>query len=257
MELRQTTVTLPDFTKVTIRETNGEDDDVISKISDSKDNQAALKFLSSIIVEPKTSVTDVAAWPLNKKYYLLLKSRIHSLGNILKFKYAWPDETTKDLVDTNYVEDLSKYDTDLEALSLMDEAKQKEAIEKLTPYQIKPFPFRELKEIMVKLDNGREIKFNLMDTESENKSIGTDLEEFSINDELRLRKFSTKDDTGAWVEVQNFRPFSSREMAAIRKVVREADPQFLMPMDIENPKTKERTQVPLIRLADFFFPTDI
>lgn len=257
MELRQLTVTLPDFSKVTIRETNGEDDDVISKISDSKDNQATLKFLSSIIVEPRTTVAQIADWPLNKKYYLLLKSRIHSLGNILKFKYAWPDENTKDLIDTSYVEDLSKYDTDLEALSLMDEVSQKEAIEKLTPYQIKPFPFKELKEITTKLDNGREIKFSLMDTLAETKTLETKTEEFSINDELRLRKFCTKDDTGAWVEVQNFRPFSSREMAAIRKVVREADPQFLMPMDIENPKTKERTQVPLIRLADFFFPTDI
>ena len=256
MELQKLEVLLPHNIRVTIRETNGEDDDIISKVKDNKDNTAVCKFLSSIIVSEVLTPEDIMLWPIASKYYLLLKSRIHSLGNILKFKYEFKEENSEELKSFDFEEDLNKYDADLETLlKLSPEELSKEAA-KLSSIQIRPYKYGPVLLHEKKLSSGKVIRLQLLDTHGEKASMGKSGDEMTINDKLRFRHLEVKLEEG-WAKVQNFKAFSSRDMQEIRQFAEEIEVRFDMPMGIENPITKEYNLVPLISLPDFFFPVAI
>jgi hypothetical protein len=117
MELATTTFTLPTGSSVTIRETDGEDEDVISRVGDALDGASINKFISRIVIKhsayPDTRITPemVKSWPLADKYYTLLKSRVHSLGEELIFMFKCPEKDC--LKESKQAENLNIYDHDL------------------------------------------------------------------------------------------------------------------------------------------------
>lgn len=255
MELRKLEVFMPTGQTFTIRETNGEDDDIISKVADNKDNTAVPNFLSRLIVSEAVTPEQVIAWPIANKYYLLLKSRIHSLGNLLKFKYAWSIPGTDETETFNYEEDLNKYDADLKAI--MGSADPSKEIAKLADIQIRPYPSPETLEVEKTLSTGKKVRFTRLDSNGEKKSLEKPVDEITKNDELRMRNLKTFTTEHGWIEVQNYKGFTGLEMVEIRNFVMENEVRFEMPMIIQNPRTKERISIPLISLTDFFYPTAI
>src|SRR3972149_804467 len=110
-------VPMPSNFSITIREQNGEDDEVISRVGDATDGNSINIFLTRIIIANsllnggKTSLADILSWRLRDKYYLLLKSRIHSMGPNLDFDFICTNVKCAKL--SHYTEDLSLYDWDL------------------------------------------------------------------------------------------------------------------------------------------------
>jgi len=255
MELRKLEVFMPTGQTYTIRETNGEDDDIMSKVANHKDNTAIATFLSRIIVSEKVTPEQILDWPIANKYYLLLKSRIHSLGNILKFKYDWNVPGTDETQTFEYEEDLNKYDAPLK--DIMAATDPSIELKKLTPIQIRPYTFPNTLEIEHTLTTGQKIMFTRLNSHGERKAADKPVEETTINDKLRLRDLKVLTTEHGWIKVENFKGFSGKEMVEIRKFVEENEVSFEMPMKIENPNTKQVTYAPLISLTDFFYPTVI
>jgi hypothetical protein len=247
---------LPHGPYVTIREQNGEDDDILSKVANNTDNTSLTKFLSRVIIDPVLTPDEIALWPVASKYYALLKSRIFSMGSLLEFKYTFDNPKTKKPVELTLEEDLSNYDADLE--SMMNMTSQEIEDLGLSPYQIRPYPLRGKLNTETTLSTGRRVAMDIMNSEGETKSLQVNRDELTINDELRFRNFRVKPaNSEEWVVVENFREFTSREMQEIRKWASGLEVRFEMPMRIENPFTKEVNMIPLIALPDFFFPRAI
>lgn len=250
-------VVLPHKLTVTIRETNGEDDDIISKVKDNRDNTAVCKFLAGIITDRVYTADEIALWPIASKYYLLLKSRIFSLGNILKFKYDFESNQEGEIETFEYTEDLSKYDTDLKALFALTPEEYDKAVAALSPIQIKPYKYGSKLTHEKVLTSGKAIRLNLLDSGGELLSMTQAEGDMSVNDKLRQRGLEVKVEEG-WAKVSNFKPFSTREMLEIRAFAEEVEVNFNMPMVIHHPTDKEKSRtVPLIGLTDFFFPRAI
>ena len=62
---------------------------------------------------------------------------------------------------------------------------------------------------------------------------------------------------GKWEKVTNFRMFSVKEMAEIRKEVYSCDPDFSGNTEVENPRTGERGSVNLLAIKGFFYPGEM
>lgn len=229
-------VALPTGRVFVIREQNGNDEDVISKVGDSKNNTAIAKFLAGIIVEPKTSWQQVMLWPSQDKYVLLLESRIFNLGETLSFKHTFQDE-----FEESFEEDLSIYRVGNEE----------------NKYAPKKYPNGDLREIEFTTSRGKLIKYTLLNSEGEAYNMNKPEGSISRNDIFRARFLSVKDNSqkSGWKVVDKFYDFKPIELAEIRKNILENDPSFDMLMELQHPqKPNVKELVPMIQYTEFFFP---
>ena len=87
--------TLPSGGKITIREQNGEDDDIISNAALAKNGNHINAFISGITISTdltktgKLLIKDVMELKIRDKYAILFMSRCFSLGPICEFEYDW------------------------------------------------------------------------------------------------------------------------------------------------------------------------
>lgn len=255
MQLSETTFIIPTGEEITIRETNGEDEDVISRVGDASNGASINKYISRIIrgtnIPGKTSMSelDVKNWPLANKYFTLLKSRLQNAGNLLVFEFTCPHCSYKH--PTPFEEDLSIYDWDLSKGNPPEDDPH-------SATRIRKYPMGGQTEFKYTLTSGREISFELLSGKSEEYSLNKRREDISKNDELRSRKLKFKSEQGEWVEVENFRTFSTKEMSQIRGLVNKVDISFNMESTItcQNPRCGIISTVPLIAIPAFFFPTE-
>lgn len=244
------TFTIPSNYQVTIRETNGDDETNLSKIKNAKTAEAMAIFLAGIIVstnipgQEKPTATQIQAWKVNDKYYCLLKSRMFSLGPILKFKWVWPEDPKNPIT---YEEDLTQFDRDL-SKDTGDESKDRT--------KIRMYPLRNATGREIELTSGKKIKYEFLTGVGEKQSLDISENETNNNTELVIRNLQWFD-KGAWINVQNFGIFSSREMVAIRKDIIQHDIRFEMQISIENPFTSKMNYIPAIIVNDFFYPEEI
>src|SRR6188768_357975 len=86
-------ITLPSGRLVRIRETNGDDDEILSTLKDARQGDSVFNFLANIILEDNTkpgkpsTVVDLLDWPVSDRYYLLFKQRIINQGHLLEFDF--------------------------------------------------------------------------------------------------------------------------------------------------------------------------
>lgn len=250
------TFKLPSGFDVTIREQNGNDDDILSNHVTSKDMSNFNIFIASLIVE--TNLPFAVGGKLNSelarklllrdKYYILIRSRIHSIGNELHVTYDWGKENGGEIA---YVEDLNRYIWEYENPFPMkgDPEYDKERVE---PYMI-PGPY-EIQEMV--LESGRKLRFNLFNGESELVMLKLPLEQITSSSELRARNLEQNIE-GQWVKVDNFVSFKPREMMEIKKLVKIADPSFRAMTELENPTNGDKQEFPIFSSVDFFYPEEI
>lgn len=244
------TFTIPSNFQVTIRETNGEDETNLSRIKNAKTGEAMAIFLAGIIIattipgQEKPTATQVQAWKCNDKYYCLLKSRMFSLGDILKFKWVWPEDPNP----VTYTEDLKQFDRDLSKDSGDDSNDRT---------KIRMYPLREAIGREIQLSSGKKIRYEFLTGVGEKQSLDIPENETNNNTELIIRNLQWYNDQGIWINIENFGIFSSREMVAIRKDIIDHDIRFEMQISIENPYTGKMNYIPAIIINDFFYPAEI
>ena len=108
------TFKLPSGYEVTIREQNGEDDDILSNPIDARTFMNISKFISGIVTDTDItanrllSAEDVQKMPSLDRYAIMLNSRIFSLGKILDFRYDWEGPAEGQVRTLDYEVDLQK-----------------------------------------------------------------------------------------------------------------------------------------------------
>lgn len=238
-----------------LREQNGDDDDTISNAKGVMEGISSARFLSDIVVKTnytssgKLTVEDAMALKLCDKYFLILASRIFSIGQYLKFTYEWPDIEKP----IEYEEDLLKYIWDYG-----DEKKPfpKEEDENYYGFRIKPHEHGKDRSMEITLESQKVIKFDFMNSNGELYQMNLKEDQTSKNAELKSRNLSQKIGD-QWVKVESFKNFSPRDMMEIRNNVFENDPILELYTEIEHPTTGKIEYLPILGTSDFFFPREV
>lgn len=235
-----TDVKLPSGKLVRIRETNGNDDDILSQVSENKTLMAPLNFLAGIIVSEEIKPEDLKKWKIRDKYYLILKSRIFSLGSEMRFNHTFADGLSVELV-----EDLARFDWDLTQGNPPAKGEKGYKPEVIQPYIGGDSPGE------FTLNSGKVVKYDFLTVEGEMANMGRTEDDMSINDRLRLRNFKLKVD-GVFQPIEVFGMFTARDMREIRTHLDKNDPEFSLL--VEAKANGKLEYVSLFQIPDFFFP---
>ena len=266
IQLRKKAFTLPSGYSCEIREQNGEDEEILSNPATIKNFMNINEFIAGIVIHTdftasgKFLVKDVLKLPLLDRAVILINSRIFSLGSELEFTYKWPrPENSKSQAEFTYTQDLNDYifedygnkPTD-EEFDLKPDAVPYYLLEedKDNPGKVK------LTDLHFTLSSGKEIMWDVATVESEQYLMKLGIDNISRNKDLIARNLRLKVD-GNWEKVQNFRLFSVKDMAEMRKEILSSDPTFTGNTDIEDPITHNKAQVSILSLPTFFYLTEV
>jgi hypothetical protein len=249
-------VVLPSTRRVTIRQHNGDDEGILSNFQKGQDGSSLSEYLAGLIVKGgdlgngKATAQEVEKWGLKDKYYLCFVARVHSLGKILKFRHTEvienPNGTTTS-VETEYEEDLTKYMFDFNNF---------DQYVKTNPFQITPYPNKTNPVIMEKLSSGKDVRWRIMDSESEKLSLQTPEALSNRNDQFLVRKLEILQQ-GEWKDVKKFSMFTAQDMIELRASVKKYDTLFQPFAEFESPKTKKKFSMDLMTSPAFFYPEEI
>lgn len=238
-----TQVVLPSGKIVDIRENNGGDDELLSKISSAKNGENINIFLSGIIekdyeLEKKPLAGDVAGYLNKDRYYLMFKQRLINYGNILKYKY----KGDRDEQEYEYEEDLTTLDGNLGDSEYKPKSGE----------QISKYPFGNQRVIEFTTSKKKKFRFHVVDGIMEYQATKADMDDYTKNTPLYERQIEEFVD-GKWQRVFHFKHCSSREVAEVRTFVEKCDEQF---QPIISFKSKEGNfyQIPLFSIPTFFYP---
>lgn len=225
-----------------IREQTGADEETLSRVSQNQEAGKLDKFLSGIIlgINGKAVSADYCKKMKSRdRNYILLQSRIFSLGSTLLFDYEFSNGNK-----VTFEEDLNIFTHDYSDTEFPKESK--------APY---PYTNGAEQEVVFNLSSGQSCKFNYLTGLGEQKALELNKNKLiNINSGLVVRDFQIQDETGNWHYIENFNMFTSRFMAEIRKQVKEKDPDFELLIEVTDPSTGLKEELSLFSLNDFFFP---
>lgn len=234
----------------TIREQNGEDENILSNPVDVKTLMNLTKFIAAIVVKTdftssgKLSISDALELPLLDRYCILIKSRIFSLGETLDIFYKWANGN-----EVAYEEDLTQFlFEDYGNDPTEDELNSK-------PQAIPYYPLSETKGIIYQLSTGKIITYDILNGKGEQYIITLPESKQTRNNELVARNLKLQVD-GKFETVTNFSCFSVKEMAEIRREIKSHDPIFAGLTELTNPDTGETIQYPILASPTFFYLTE-
>ncbi len=250
------TFLLPSGFEVTIREQNGNDDDILTNKATAQDMSNFDIFIAGIVVKTdlpfnvngRLTVDGAKRLLLRDKYFILFKSRIHSIGKEISFDYSWSKKEKAD----NYTEDLTNYIWDY------NETFPVEGDDNYFSERIKPYQKECYNPVVITTPSGKEIRLNLLNGIGEKFLLQLPESEQTKNKELEARNIELKNDKGVWEKIKNFTMFNLKDMGYIRKVVAEIDPSLTLTTKVENPKDQSQSDnFPILALKSFFFPEEI
>lgn len=246
---KTTSFKIPSGLEVTIREQDGGDDDIISKVKDATDGSAINKFVSGITLNHsgtpnngKPSANDVLKWKLRDKYYLMYKSRIFSLGSEILYTHECSNKECRK--KNKYEEDLSIYDNDFDKPS-----------EDGFQYKVIPYVDGDKTQAEFSTQSGLQIRYKYLNGLAEKKLLGYNQDEISKNTELTIRDIEWFKDE-KWQPLQNFKGVPARDMKDIRIHVNKNDSPFEAISECICPYCKTVDKISLLSLPDFFFPQE-
>lgn len=246
------TIKLPSGKTITIREQNGDDDTIISRLKNANDGTSIPSFVAAITMEDenkkKPTIQDVMKWKVNDIYVTVLKSRLFSLGKIVDFTLTCPKENCKK--ESSYEEDLSKYDWDY------TKPFPEIGSEDYNKYRCKPYANGQELERVLTLSSGKEIKYKCRTGESETLILEMPEDSISKNTELTIRKLQLKAPEGKYLTLSSFTLLSARDMKEIRKDIADNDPVFEFASECicTNHKCKNALTISVLTQPNFFFP---
>ena len=258
--------TLPSGYSCEIREQNGEDEEVLSNPANIKNFMNINEFIAGIVIHTnftasgKLLVQDVMKLPLLDRAVILINSRIFSLGEELEFNYKWPRrEGSKDQAEFTYTQNLKDYI--FEDYGVKPTEEELKAKPDAVPYYLleedtdNPGKVK-LTDHKFTLSSGKEIMWDVATVESEQYLMKLGLDNISRNKDLIARNLRLNVD-GNWEKVQNFKLFSVRDMAEMRREILASDPSFTGNTEIEDPITHEKVQVSVLAVPTFFYLTEV
>lgn len=253
-------VLLPSSRPITIREQNGGDDDILSRIGESEGSNVII-FLANIIQKDevlgrKPTVEDIKSWGVKDKYYALLQSRIFSLGRELKWKHTCSDPNCARNKPKSpgpkgsfaVVEDLSLFGDGTENIFRDD-------YQRIT-YGVTPYPMKDKMVIEIKLSSGKYTRYHILDSSGENLRLQASENERTENFKFIIRNLEVKIDQ-EWVSVKDFQVFSPRDMMELRKSLDENDKEFVPLTTVTCPTCGNLDYVNILTLPDFFYPLEM
>lgn len=265
IQLRKMAFTLPSGYSCEIREQNGEDEEVLSNPANIKNFMNINEFIAGIVTHTdftasgKLLVQDVMKLPLLDRAVILINSRIFSLGEELEFNYKWPrPENSKEQAEFTYTQNLKDYIFD--DYGVKPDEEELKAKPDAVPYYLleedndNPGKIK-LTDHKFTLSSGKEIMWDVATVESEQYLMKLGLDNISRNKDLIARNLRLNVD-GNWEKVQNFKLFSVRDMAEMRKEILASDPSFIGTTDIEDPITHSKTQISILTVPTFFYLTE-
>lgn len=248
------TFTLPSGKTATIREHAAIDDDTLtaglSKYGGSVMVKNFNNYVAGILIEldgsKKITVGDVENLLLVDKHYIMLKSRIHSIGETMDILHSCQGKDCN--TETEYEIDLSVYDDDL-SNPITNYTEDDEL--RIRPKHISE-PYFEIEtpsKRKVRLDylTGKGENYVLQQTKTGNLKASADI----------LSRFPKVEVDGEWVEVKNVNVFSKKDIITLKKAVSDHDKQFSLTADVVCPHCGLEDTIPLILVKDFFFPEEI
>jgi len=246
---------LPDGKTVTIREQNGNDDDILSNTSKAKDLTNQSDFIRGIVVKAdwtasgRLSLDDIDKMLIKNKYFILFASRIHSIGEIVKFAYDWGKSNGGEI---SYEDDLSKYLWDF------SEPIPEKGEDDYFEFRMQPYVAKANELQYFATSSGKELRYRCLNICDERELMKLDREAITKNRELIQRDLELKDKDGKWVKIHNFMWFNKRDMTEIHKEVNHTDSAFMPITEIENPREDvPNIMYPIIASSSFFFPEEI
>lgn len=239
------TFTLPSGKVITIRESNGEDDGILSRMKSGSEGAHVYNYLASIIIEDHSTKTkpvasDIQEWLVNDKYYLLFKQRIVNLGQELIIAHTCENETCKKR--NEYTEDLSEMDGDLSQKDYKPNEKQ-----------IPKYIGGDSKTIEFTSSRKTRFQFELLTGALEQKDLDTPDDARDINNPLLSRNVKIFEQ-GKWLQIFDFRRFPSKEMNEVRNFILKNDRTFNPVVSFTCPKCRTPYQATLFNMPVFFFP---
>lgn len=247
------TFTSPSGLTFTIREQNGNDDDILSNSGLAKDGSNITNFISSIVLESSLtgggplSVATARNLLVRDRVFIMIMSRIHSIGDMLKFKYQWSDLP----FPVEYEEDLNKYIWDYSKEFPLDTSDIN-----YFKYRIQPYTERNYGSHIYTLKSGKTISFNLMDGNGEKYLLALNEGSITVNEELKARSLHLKQEDDRFMKVENFSFFTKSEMTEIHSLVNEIDPTYFPFTEITHPDNNSTVNLPLFGINDFFYPKE-
>lgn len=242
----------PSGFEYTIREQNGADDDILSNARNAHNLMNISYFIAAIVVNTnatsnhKLTAMDALKLPILDRYCILLQSRIFSLGETLEFVHDWGGNVGK----IEYEQNLEEFLFDYSELPT-------EEILNSKPDAIPFYPNQtNIKDIVAQLPTGKNIKFDLLTGEGEQKLMESTLANRTRNQEFIARNLCLQID-GKWEPVKDFFGFTAKEMVSLRKVVTSNDPIWPGVTHIINPETEESIPISILGIPGFFYPEEI
>lgn len=253
MEIRTLQFIAPSGCSYTIREQNGEDEEILSNRADARTLMNITKFIASIVVSTDFTpsghllVQDALNLPLLDRYAILFQSRIFSLGETVTFDYEWGKGNT-----VTYEQDLREF--------LFDDYSKEPTEEELEakPDAIPYYPnisSKQIKDNELKLSSGKIVLWDYLDGNGEVYSINLPENKQTRNSDLLARNLRLMVD-GKPEKVSNFKLFSVKDMTEMRAGIISQDPVFGGLTEIENPTTGEVTKYPILAAPTFFYLTE-
>ena len=203
----------------TIREQNGDDDDILSNPLRAKTLQNLSDMVSAIVINNsrtngKLTPDEAHELPTNDIYAIMFNSRIFSIGQTLEFEFDWGiDDGGK----KTYEEDLSNFLFDYSSVPTEEELNSK-------PYAIPFYPNAGIeKDINITTTSGKQLTFDVLSGAGESYLLKELVR--TKNLELKARNLKLLVN-GTFERVENFKLFSVTDMKEIRKAVFSVDPLF-------------------------------
>ena len=243
----ETIFTCPLGNIFTIREQNGDDDDILSNPTTQKGLMNLSHFISAIVLDMdgngKITVDQALNLPANTRWAIILNSRIFSIDPMLEFTYDWGRE----------LGGVVAYEQDLRDLLYNYENLPTEKDIESKPDAIPYYTVKTSTDLEILTKSGKSLLFDLASGSSEAYVVGLEPERQTKNQELVSRNLRLK--VGEKYEkVENFKMFSVKDMAEIRRAVFAADPPFTGEVEIQNPNYPNlKTKVNIFGVENFFF----
>lgn len=262
------TILLPSGRQVDIREQNGNDDDILSNPIDGETGANISKFIAAIVVKAhwktgsylRLTYEEARELLVRDRFCIIFHSRIHSIGEIMKFSFDWGEDPQKG-GKFDYEEDLRRYlwdytdefpeeylyDTEGKNLGRNPDYDP----QTMSPYASNCYDYQELT-----TQSGKTLRFKLFNGTAGEYMLKLPAEAMTKNTELKARGLEYMDNNN-WVKVENFSMFSSRDMSEIRTFVNQVDSTYNPITEITHPVTKEITNYPIMYGKDFFYQEGI
>lgn len=260
MEFLTHTFRAPSGVEYTIREQNGQDEEVLTNTAEVNKGMNITNFLQGIIMSSskkngKLSIQEVKDIPLLDRNALILQSRIFSIGQFMDFTYKWPmkDDPEK-FEEFEYTQDLGEYlfsDYNPDTITPEEMEEKPKAVPFYPPYSGE----MDGDFLVFTLASGKRISFKRTDGNAEIYLLRLRESDKTRNTDFFMRNLRLEVD-GKWERVSNFSLFSVKDMREMRKLVNSYDPVSNLTTVIQNPNTNQYLELPILAMQDFFFPEE-